>query len=365
MQRPIRQSLLVFQCLFGCLLFVGLPLASCSNPSEGSTTTASPANSMTLKVAMVTNGLPFFPFYVAMQQGMFKQQGLTFDPAAPTLTNSGAKLATAVESDSVEVGVGGLTDVFTISRVDAYIKIIGDIADDFLIDIVVSKQFEQQAHLNANSTLSEKVQALKGKKIGISAPGSATDALVTYLFRQEGLDSQKDAVKVNVGASMSPVIAALQAGRIDAAAITSPGGQLAETKGIANLWISPTRGDIPTMRQQLFSVAYVKQKVIDAKPKAIAAFIRGLANAEDFMQKHPEQMEGLLAKYLSLDPKTANNAWAATKVSVPLNPLVSQQPYDTANQFHVKAGLIALPLDYKELVATDTINKALSSSSGS
>jgi ABC-type nitrate/sulfonate/bicarbonate transport system substrate-binding protein len=320
---------------------------------------------MTLKVAQVTNGLPFFPFYVALEQHMFKEQGLTLDPATPSLTGSGAKLATAVESDSVEVGVGGLTEVFSISRADPSIKIIGAIANDFLIDIAVSKRFAQEAHLNANSSLAEKVQALRGKKIGISAPGSATDALVTYLFRQEGLDVQKDAVKVNVGANIPPVIAALQAGRIDAAAITAPGGELAETKGIANIWISPARGDIPTMRQQLFTIAYVKQKVIDAKPKAIAAFIRTLASADDFMQKHPEQMEGILAKYLSLDPKTASTAWAATKASMPLNPLVNQQPYDTAKQFHVKAGLIAKPLDYKELVAIDTINNVLNGSTSS
>jgi ABC-type nitrate/sulfonate/bicarbonate transport system substrate-binding protein len=361
MQRFIRHALL----LFSCLLFVALPLASCGGGGSGGSSTANTAGSMTLKVGYVTDAIVFLPFLVALDKGFFKEQGLALDPATPPQLGSGSKLATAVEANSIEVGVGALTDAFTMSRVDAHIKVAAAITNDFLLDVVVSKKFEEETHLNARSSLSEKVQALKGRKVGISSPGSATDALVTYLFRQEGLDAQKDVVKVNLGANTATDLAAVQAGRVDAVVVGAPGGEIAEIKKFGDIFISPVRGDVPTMQGQLFSVAYLKQETIDAKPNAVRAFIRGLAQADAFIQKNPGQMPALMAKYLQLDQQTATTAWAATKPSMPPTPVVTQQSYDTANQFHVKAGLIALALDYKELVAADTMNNAVNGTGGS
>ncbi len=344
-----------FPSLLLCLLLVGLSLASCSS----GTTSPATNKSMTLKVAQVTNAIIFFPLYVAEQENFFKAQGLTLDPSPPPLLNSGSKLAAAVEANSVEVGIGGLTDAFTISRVDAYIKLIGAVSNDFLIDVIASKHFEQQTHLTATSPLADKVRALVGKKIGVSSPNSATDALVTYLFRQQKLDAQKDATKVYLGADVAAGLAGLRTGRVDAVVVASPAGVIAETKNFGDTFISPVRGDIPEMTGQLFGVAYAKQQVIDAKPQAVQAFIRGLAMAETFIQKNPDKTLALLGKYLKLDQKTLNLAWSATKASMPQTPMISQQAYDVANQFHVKAGLITLPLAYKNLVATDAIDKAL------
>jgi NitT/TauT family transport system substrate-binding protein len=148
--------------LLACWLVIGLSIASCGGAG---TSTPSSTNSMTLKVAEVTEGMPFFPFYIALQEGYFKAQGLTLDPATVPQTGSGAKLAAAVEAGSIDLAVGGITDVFTISRVDAYIKIVGAITNDFLLDVVVSKSFEQQAHLTASSPLADKVKALEGRKV--------------------------------------------------------------------------------------------------------------------------------------------------------------------------------------------------------
>lgn len=350
--------------LFPCLLLVGLSLASCSSPGTTSSSTNS-GGSMTLKVGQVTDSIAFYPLYVALEKGFIKAQGLTLDPTTPPSLGSGAKLATAVEAGSIEVGVGGLTDVFTISRVDSSIKLVGATAEAYILDVLVSKSFEQQTHLTATSSLADKVKALQGKKVGISSPNSASDALLTYLFRQQGMDAQRDVTKVNLGAAVPANLAALQAGRVDATVVTAPAGEIAETQGIGDRFISPMRGDVPSMQGQLFGVLFAKQGTIDAKPKAVQAFIRAIAQAEDYIQKNPGQMEPILEKYLKVNQKVAGLLWNDSKSSMPVNPQVGQKTYDTANEFHVKAGLIAVDLAYKDLVDTDTINKALSGMSSS
>lgn len=349
-------SMRSFLSLLACWLVIGLSIASCGGTGTSAT---SSTESMTLKVAEVADSMPFFPFYIALQKNYFKAQGLTLDPATIPQLGSGAKLASAVEAGSIDLGVGAINDVFTISRVDAYIKIVGAITNDFLLDVVASKSFEQQMHLTASSPLAAKVKALEGKKVGISAPNSASDALVTYLFRQQGLDAQRDVTKVNLGAAIPTDLAALEAGRVDAVVTAAPAGEIAEAQGFGDTFISPTRGDVPGMQGQLFGVAYARQQTIDAKPKAIQAFIRGLNRAEEFIQNNPTQMVPFLQKYLKLDQQVADNTWNATNVSMSQTPQVTQQAYNLANQFQVDGGLISIALPYKDLVAADTINKAL------
>jgi ABC-type nitrate/sulfonate/bicarbonate transport system substrate-binding protein len=199
-----------------------------------------------------------------------------------------------------------------------------------------------------------------GKKVGITTPGSGTEALLIYLFRKYGYNSQRDVTEVSLG-NVNPAAgaAALSSGRVDAVAFPVPTGQVAQVQGVGDIFISPDRGDVPEMVGQVHGVIYAKQQVIDAKPKAVQAFIRAIAQAEAFIYQHPDQAETLMGKYLNLKPQVTKAIFAATKPIYPSTPQISQQGYDAANQFHVKAGLIAIALGYNDLVATDTINAAL------
>src|SRR2546421_12519562 len=111
--RMMKQSWKFF-ALGLCLLLASINLAGCGPESAAS-------NDMTLKVAQVTTAIPFFPLYIAEQKNFFKNQGLTLNPSPPPSLNSGPKVAQAVEANSIDVGASSITDVFTLSRVNAHI----------------------------------------------------------------------------------------------------------------------------------------------------------------------------------------------------------------------------------------------------
>jgi hypothetical protein len=69
----------------------------------------------------------------------------------------------------------------------------------------------------------------------------------------------------------------------------------------------------------------------------------------------------LLSKFLKLDQRETRIVAQAAMSSVPASPQISLQSYTVANRFHLKAGLIAIALSDKDLVAADTINQALAS----
>jgi NitT/TauT family transport system substrate-binding protein len=337
-------------------LLTGMVLTSCSGFA-----TKAPTNSMTLKVAQNTNAACFFPLYVAEQKNYFQAQGLTLDPPVPPILGNGTKVTAAMESGSIEMAGGGvITDAFTLASIDWQVKLLGTLTSGFVNDIVVSKKFEQQANLSATSTLAEKVKALVGKKIGTTGPRTGTEALVVYLFRIFGYDASRDAHLINVGSTNAAMLAALSSGRVDAISYFPPGGQSAEIRGIGNIYISPVRGDIPAMRGQVHCVFYTRQAVIDSKPQAVWAFIRAIAQAEAFIHQNQAQSILLLQKDLKLDLKTTKAVFAVTLPIIPESPQIDQQGYNAANQFHVEAGLITIALPYKDMVATSTIDTALS-----
>lgn len=336
---------------FACGLLVGLSLASCGASN------ATPDNSMTLNVGQPSDSVAFFPFFVAEQQGFFKKEGLTLG-SRPRLS-TGAKVATALSAGSIDIGGGVITDVFNLATVDQHVRIIGSLVNGYYVDVVVSKSFEQQTHLTATSPLADKVKALKGKKVGITGPGSGTEALMIYLFRQQGMDVQKETTLVNLGSNNSAAIVALHAGRVDALSFFSPIGQMAEAQGVGDIFISPVRGDIPALDGAVHGIFYTRQSVIDARPKAIQAFIRAVGEAEAYIHDQPAQALALLVKYLKLDQTTSKAVYTAVSPVFALNPQIDQKRYDIAAQFHVQAGLISTAPHFSDMVATDTISKAL------
>jgi NitT/TauT family transport system substrate-binding protein len=348
---------------FGALVLVGVLLSGCGGStttaanSSSTTSKSSSAASMTLNVGQLNNSINFFPFYVAEQQGYFKAQGLTLG-ARPRL-QTGSNVVAALEAGNIDIGGGVITDVFDMAKVDPSARILGALTNGYVVDVVVSKAFEQQTHLTEASPLAAKIDALRGKKIGITGPNTGTAALLTYLFKLEGMDVQKDATLESLGSNNAAALASLRMGRVDALSFFSPIGQVAEAQSIGDIFISPDNGDVPGLRGDVHGLFYTRQSVIDAKPKAIQAFIKAVAQAENYIQANPAQAQVLLNDYLKYGPKVTSAVYAATSPVWAKTPQLSQSSYKVASQFHIQAGLIKSAPPYDNLVATNVINQAL------
>ncbi|HLI91565.1 MAG TPA: ABC transporter substrate-binding protein [Ktedonobacteraceae bacterium] len=341
-------------------LLASLPLASFGIAACGgsSTPSSSSGNNMTLRVGQISKSIAYFPFFVADQQGFFKKEGLSMGPRP--LLGTGAKLAAAVESGSLDIGGGVITDAFDMAIVDSTARILGSLVNGYYVDVAVSNSLMQKSGVTISSPLADKVKALVGKKIGITGPGSGTEALMIYLFRQQGMNVQRDATLVNLGSNNTAALGALKAGRVDGLSFFSPVGQEVEAQGLGSILISPVRGDIPSLQGDVHGVFYTKQSVIDAKPEAVQAFIRAVALAEAYIHDHPDNALSLLEKYLNLGATTSKAVLTAMGPVLATSPQISQQAFKVAAQFHVQSGLITVAPSYSSMVAESTISKALS-----
>jgi ABC-type nitrate/sulfonate/bicarbonate transport system substrate-binding protein len=312
-----------------------------------------------LAVGSIGHSIAHFPLYVGAQQGFFQQNGV--DIGKVTEFSTGALTATALTAGSIDVASSVITDVFSLAKAGRSGKILAVSANAYYIDIVASKAFLDATKLTEKSSLADKIRAMKGKNIGVTGPGSGTEALVIYLLKQANIDRTRDVQLVNVGANIPGVLATLQTNRIDLVSFAWPLGQQAQVEGIGGTFISPARGEVPEMNQQIQGVVYTTQDEIDKKHAAIVGFVRGYAATSALILKDPARARDLLKGfYPSLDTRALDltlEVYRAT--SVPSNPMPSEAGFSRAVKFHQAAGLIAEDYSYNDLVATKVIADAI------
>ncbi|MFD4503649.1 ABC transporter substrate-binding protein [Streptomyces sp. NPDC058457] len=300
-----------------------------------------------ISVGQVSQSIAFFPLFIATEKGYFKDEGVTFGD--PPILGTGAKVAAALKSGSIELGGSVMTDVLKLSAIQSDIRLVADLVDRYYIDIITGKNFKGAA---ADATLDERIKSLRGRKIGITGPGSGTEALVIYLFDKVGLDSKKDAQLVNLGSEPSAALGALKGGQVDALSFAQPLGQQAEGTGVGTLYISPARGDIPGLVDVSHGVIFTTQSILKDKAKEIAAFQRALVRAKkDIHGNDTTGVKKLLAEYRSGLPDTTLDALIPLlKSEIPTTNAFRRSSFDTAVAFHRSAGLITEDPDYDLLV---------------
>jgi ABC-type nitrate/sulfonate/bicarbonate transport system substrate-binding protein len=321
---------------------------------------AAAAGATQLNVGSIGHSIAHFPLYVGEQQGYFQQNGV--DIGKVTEFSTGSLVGTAVTAGSLDIGSSVITDVFSLAKAGRSVKILGVSAGSYYIDIVASKAFLQASKLNEKSSIGDKIRAMRGKNIGITGPGSGTEALVLYVLKLGSIDKTRDVQLVNVGANIPSVLATLRTGRVDLVSFAWPLGQQAQVEDIGATFISPARGDLPEMTHEIQGVVYTTQDEIDKKHAAMVGFVRGYAKACTTIAKEPGRTRELLKGfYPNLDEKALDltlDVYRSTSVST--NPMPSEVGFLRAVKFHQAVGLITEPYSYNDLIATKVIADAVS-----
>lgn len=130
------------------------------------------------------------------------------------------------------------------------------------------------------------VADLKGKKIGVTAPGSSTNVLVNFVLAKAGL-KPSDVSIVGVGAS-NGAVAAMRAGQIDAISNLDPVISLLQRSGDLKI-VTDTR--IVSEAERVFGgpmpagCLYCPQAFLDKNPNTAQAMANAMVRANKWIQK--------------------------------------------------------------------------------
>ncbi|GAA3125296.1 ABC transporter substrate-binding protein [Nonomuraea salmonea] len=300
-----------------------------------------------LNVGQISNSLAFFPLFVAEQQGYFTEEGVKLGER-PRL-GTGAKVAAALKSGSIDLGAGVMTDAFNLARIDDKGRLVANLVDRYYVDVVVGPSF---AGASPSDPLDQRIRALRGKKIGITGPGSGTEALVTYLFAKTGMNADTDCEMVNLGSTAASALGALKSGRVDALAFFQPIAQQAAAAGIGVRFVSPAAGDVPGLDRTSHGVVFTTQRIIDKKPKEVAAFQNAIGRAQRFIHDaDPDEIIRLLGVYLKgIDPKALTELPALMRTEIPETIGFPRSSFEAALTFHRMTGLVKHLPTYEQIV---------------
>jgi ABC-type nitrate/sulfonate/bicarbonate transport system substrate-binding protein len=147
----------------------------------------------------------------------------------------------------------------------ADIKIIGNTTNKLIFSIYVRPEIKS-------------VEGLKGKKIGVTRFGSATDISARFALRKHNLDPQKDVNILQMGA-MSSIMGGLQGGSIDAGLVSPPTLFAVEKLGFKEV-VNITDMDLAFPNPSLIVQGGIMRRKPDLVDRFMRAYARGIHRAK-------------------------------------------------------------------------------------
>ena len=226
--------------------------------------------------------------YVALEKGFFEEEGLKVEGQ---MVPGGAMSQTLVESGSVDLG---WTAVVPLSQ--AYVKgfdftFIGpgafiDATNRKTAGIIVKKDSHYQSFKD-----------LAGKKIAFVALQAIPHLVILTIADFYGVDA-KTLKFLEVPIPSIP--AAVKEGAVDAAYIVEPFIATSEAEGILRLiWVGYYPPEIAD--RIMISSWFAKKSLLEKNKEKIRRFLKAIGKSNDFINRNPDQMPNIIAKYTKLD----------------------------------------------------------------
>lgn len=221
----------------------------------------------------------YLGLWVAHDAGLFAREGLDDQMI---LIPSGSQLAQVAIAGEIDLAALNGSSAMAAALQGADLKIIGNTTNRLIFSIYVRPEIKT-------------IEALKGKKIGVTRFGSATDISARYALRKHNLDPQKDVNILQMGA-MSSIMGGLQGGSIDAGLVSPPTLFAVEKFGFREL-VSVTDMDIAFPNPSLI----VQGDVMKKRPDLADRFMRAYARAIHRARTDKETTFRSIAKYTKIE----------------------------------------------------------------
>ncbi|MFN3296950.1 ABC transporter substrate-binding protein [Caldimonas sp.] len=297
------------------------------------------------------NLLYYLPLTVAETLGYFKDEGLDL-----TIADF------AGGSRALQAVVGGSADVVS----GAFEHTINMQAKGQRMRAFVLQGRAPQIVLGVNPKTMpnfKSVADLKGKKIGVTAPGSSTNVMVNFVLAKAGL-KPSDVSIIGVGAS-SGAVAAMRSGQIDAISNLDPVITLLQRSGDLRI-VTDTR--VVKEADQVFGgpmpagCLYAPQAFLDRHPNTAQALTNAIVRANKWIQQAgpSDIVKAVPESYLLGDRAVYIDAFLAAKGALSPDGSIPEAGAETALRAlrSIDESLNNVQFDLKAVYTNDFVKKA-------
>lgn len=297
------------------------------------------------------NLLYYLPLTIAEQLGYFKAEGL--DVSIVDFAG-GARALQAVVGGSADVVSGAFEHTVNMQHKGQRMRAF------------VLQGRAPQIVLGVNpKTMPDfrTVADLKGKKVGVTAPGSSTNVMVNFILAKAGL-KPSDVSIIGVGASQGAV-AAMRSGQIDAISNLDPVITLLQRSGDLKI-VSDTR--VVAEADKVFGgpmpagCFYAPQAFIDRNPNTVQALTNALVRANKWIQAAGpgDIIKAVPESFLLGDRAVYIDAFLAAKGALSPDGMIPEKGAETAFRAlaSVDAEIAKAKLDLGAVYTNDFVRKA-------
>jgi NitT/TauT family transport system substrate-binding protein len=224
----------------------------------------------------------YIPIWVAHDGGYFSKEGLEDDIV---LIPSGTQLAQVTVAGEIDIGSMNGSSAMAAALQGADLKIIGNSGNKMIFSLYVRPEIKT-------------LEALRGKKIGITRFGSAPDISVRYALRKHNINPETDLTLIQLG-FMATVAAGLQGGTIQGGVVSPPTQFAVEKAGFKEL-INITDMDFAFPNPSLVAVG----SIIRRRPEVINQFMRAYVRGVHRARTDKEFTYRSMAKYTKIQDST-------------------------------------------------------------
>ncbi|MEI4472317.1 ABC transporter substrate-binding protein [Frigidibacter sp. MR17.24] len=276
-----------------------------------------------VSVATSTTGMLYLPIYVADTMGYFEDEGLK----VTTQTMKSSAIMAAVIGGDVDIYPGTPSAGLRAASQGTDIRIFGTLLDQYASNMVITGEKAKELGLTADSTLDERIAALKGLTIAVTGAGSGTHQLALYLLKRGGMNPDRDATIMFIGGSRE-ILAAFENDRIDGFILSNPTSDTAVMDMDGFLMFDMVNGAIEELNGYPYITLDAREAWLKEDPARATAFVTAIAKAQQAIrdpERGHEVRDKVYAAHLEqFDKKLFDAAWDNMALAYPETPVITE-----------------------------------------
>ena len=277
--------------------------------------------------ATATGSVAYITYYAAEEMGFFSKVGIKPEMI---LTGSAPKAIAGLMSGDIDVVMPAPNQVIKARHRGLPIVLFGAVLTELNTNVVFSKDWAAKHSITDDSSIPDKIAALKGIRLAINAPGSITDSIARYFASRGGLDPDRDMTLVGIPNQSNAMMLAMEQGRVDGFVIAPPDTTIAAHKLGAIVAFNMSAGKVPDLAGYFHIGLGATEKFVRTEKaiKVAQAFQMTLDAIKDPKTTNFVRDKVRNAYYANVEPEIFADVWKDIVVSVPANLAMDDKLFD-------------------------------------
>jgi NitT/TauT family transport system substrate-binding protein len=273
----------------------------------------------------------YLPRIVAMEKGFFAEQGLEMES---TNIPGGSKAAAALLGGSCDIVNLAYFHALKAARQGFDVVAFACPLNQWPLAYLMKPEMMEQKGITKNSSVDEKIKAMKGLKIGCTSAGSGTALIPKAFLRNRGIDPDKEVQIVPFG-KWNAGVAAFETGKIDIYQWVSPIPELLEQKGVGTILFSMAKGEVPEFDGYAWDSFFTTREFMEEHPEAVLAFTKAIIKAIDYIHTDKAGTMEIIAKtWQEATPELREASYQSIAKAVPKEPYLTEAGWDINMKLH-------------------------------